>query len=307
MMAESLPASRQVPRRRAWGARSRFTNGSSGTVVRWRTLGVRLLVVALMVLVGFVILYPVLMVIFTALKTDAELARNPLGVPHTWTFANFGSAWRDAGMSKLFLNSVIVSLGVVTGSVLLSAMGAFALARLEFPGKRVLPILLTIGLVLPFETLMIPIFYTFRAFHALNSYWAMILPQVGMALPFGILLIRGFIADLPQELFDAAEIDGAGLWRQFVSIVTPLARPALMALAVFQFLWSWNQYLVALVMVQDPALRTVPLGLTFFVGRHETFYTGLAAAAVIAMLPMFALYVVFHRQIQQANLAGVLK
>lgn len=277
------------------------------SVVRWRTLLTRSLLLVVMGALGFVILYPVLMVIFTAVKSDAELVHNPLGVPLVWTFVNFETAWRDAGMSKLFLNSVIVSAAVVSGSVSLSAMGAFALARLEFPGKRLLLALLTIGLILPFETLMIPIFYTFRAFHALNSYASMIMPQVGLALPFGILLVRGFIADLPQELFDAAEIDGAGIWRQFLFIATPLSRPALVALAVFQFLWSWNQYLVALVLVQDPALRTVPLGLTYFVGRHETFYTGLAAAAVIAMLPMFALYVIFHRQIQHANLAGVLK
>lgn len=275
--------------------------------IRWRRLVAQLLVVATMSVIGLAILYPVLMVIFTAFKTDAELARNPLGIPHFWTFVNFESAWTDAGMSRLFLNSVMISVGVVIGSVILSAMGAYALARLEFPGKRVLPILLTVGLVLPFETLMIPLFYTFKAFHVLNTYWAMILPQVGLALPFGILLIRGFIADLPQELFDAAEIDGAGIWRQFLYVVAPLSRPAIIALSVFQFLWSWNQYLIGLVMVQDPSMRTIPLGLTFFVGRYATFYTGLAAAAVIAMLPMFAMYVVFHRQIQQANLAGVLK
>jgi raffinose/stachyose/melibiose transport system permease protein len=247
--------------------------------LRWRKALTQALVFLLMCVIGFVILYPVLMVLFTALKTDAELARNPLGIPQHVTLVNFDSAWRDAGMSKLFLNSVMISVGVVLGG----------------------------GLVLPFETLMIPLFYTFKALHALNTYWAMILPQVGLALPFGILLVRGFIADLPQELFDAAEIDGAGLWRQFLSVVIPLARPALIALSVFQFLWSWNQYLIGLVMVQDPNMRTIPLGLTFFVGRYSTFYTGLAAAAVIAMLPMFAMYVVFHRQIQQANLAGVLK
>ena len=275
--------------------------------IRWRKLLSQVFLLALMCAIGFVVVYPVLMVIFTAFKTNAELARNPLGVPREWTSANFADAWREAGMSRLFLNSVMISSGVVLGSVALSAMGAFALARLEFPGKRVLPVLLTVGLVLPFETLMIPLFYTFKAFHGLNTYWAMILPQIGLALPFGILLVRGFIAGLPQELFDAAEIDGAGLWRQFLHVVVPMARPALVALAVFQFLWSWNQYLIALVMVQDPNMRTIPLGLTFFVGRYSTFYTGLAAAAVIAMLPMFAMYVVFHRQIQQANLAGVLK
>jgi raffinose/stachyose/melibiose transport system permease protein len=275
--------------------------------VRWRRLIVNILLILLMTAIALVILYPVLMVLFTALKSDAELARNPLGLPQHITLVNFETAWQDAGMSKLFLNSVMISVGVVAGSVLLSAMGAFALARLEFAGKRWLPILLTGGLVLPFETLMIPLFYTFKAIHRLNTYESMILPQVALALPFGILLVRGFVADLPQELFDASEIDGAGLWRQFIYVVVPLSRPALIALAVFQFLWSWNQYLIGLVMVQDPNMRTIPLGLSYFVGRYSTFYTGLAAAAVIAMLPMFAMYVVFHRQIQQANLAGVLK
>ena len=275
--------------------------------IRWRRTLTRAIQLAVMIAIAAVILYPVLMVIFTAFKSDAELARNPLGIPQRWTFVNYGTAWTDAGMSKLFLNSVMISLGVVIGSVFLSAMGAYALARLEFPGKRWLPVLLAGGLVLPFETLMIPLFYTFKAFHGLNTYWAMILPQVALALPFGILLVRGFIADLPQELFDAAEIDGAGIWRQLIYLVFPLARPALVALAVFQFLWSWNQYLIGLVMVQNPNMRTIPLGLTFFVGRYSTFYTGLAAAAVIAMLPMFMMYVLFHRQIQQANLAGALK
>ncbi len=273
----------------------------------WQRRASQLVMFAVMSAVALVILYPLLIVIFTAFKSDAELVHNPLGIPAIWTIDNFAVAWRDAGMSNLFLNSVFVSTCVVIGTVILSSMGAFALARLDFPGRGVLPILLTIGLVLPFETLMIPLFYTFRPIKLLNTYWAMILPQVGLALPFGILLLRGFIEELPQEFFDAAEIDGAGLWQQFRHLIIPLARPALIALAVFQFLWSWNQYLIALVMVQDPSLRTIPLGLSFFVGRYETFYTGLAAAAVIALLPMFTFYVIFHRYILQANLAGALK
>lgn len=275
--------------------------------IRWRRKLTQAVQVAVMISIAVVILYPVLLVIFTAFKSDAELVHNPLGIPQRWTLVNYVLAWNDAGMSKLFLNSVMISLSVVIGSVFLSAMGAYALARLEFSGKRWLPIFLAGGLVLPFETLMIPLFYIFKAFHGLNTYWAMILPQVALALPFGILLVRGFIADLPQELFDAAEIDGAGIWRQLIYLVIPLASPALVALAVFQFLWSWNQYLIGLVMVQNPNLRTIPLGLTFFVGRYSTLYTGLAAAAVIAMLPMFMMYVLFHRQIQQTNLAGALK
>jgi raffinose/stachyose/melibiose transport system permease protein len=262
---------------------------------------------AVMVLIAAVVLYPLLILVFTAFKSQAELVTNPLGIPNAWTVVGFGSAWDDAGMGSLMVNSLIVSTSVVIGTLVLASLGGFAFARLRFRGKRVFPILLTIGLVLPFEVLMVPIFYTFREFGLLNTYVSMILPQIALGLPFGILLLRGFIADLPGELFDAAEIDGAGLWSQYSDIAIPLIRPALIALAVFQFLWSWNNYLVALVMVQSSDLRTIPLGLSFFIGRFGTNYTSLAAAAVIALLPSLTVYVVFHRRVLKVNLAGALK
>ncbi len=258
-------------------------------------------------LIALIVLYPLQILVFTAFKSEAELVLNPLGVPNEWTTDGFARAWDDARMGSLMVNSLIVSVSVVAGTVFLASLGGFAFGRLHFWGKRAFPILLTIGLVLPFEVLMIPIFYTFRGLGLLDSYLSMIIPQIALGLPFGILLLRGFIADLPQELFDAGEIDGAGLWSQYRHIAMPLARPALIALAVFQFLWSWNQYLVALVMVQSSDLRTIPLGLSFFVGRFQTNYTALAAAAVIALLPSLSLYIVFHRHVLRANLSGALK
>jgi raffinose/stachyose/melibiose transport system permease protein len=258
-------------------------------------------------ILALIVLYPLQILVFTAFKSEAELVLNPLGVPNQWTADGFGRAWNDARMGSLMVNSLIVSASVVAGTVFLASLGGFAFARLQFWGKRAFPILLTIGLVLPFEVLMIPIFYTFRGLGLLDSYLSMILPQIALGLPFGILLLRGFIADLPQELFDAGELDGAGLWSQYRRIAMPLARPALIALAVFQFLWSWNQYLVALVMVQSSDLRTIPLGLSYFVGRFQTNYTSLAAAAVIALLPSLSLYIVFHRHVLRANLSGALK
>lgn len=262
---------------------------------------------ALMVVIAVVVLYPVQILVFTAFKSEGELVTNPIGIPGAWTTAGISRAWNDAKMGGLMVNSLIVSTLVVIGTVVLSSLGGFALGRLEFWGRRALPVLLTIGLVLPFEVLMVPIFYTFRSLGLLNSHLAMALPQIALGLPFGILLLRGFIADLPQELFDAGEIDGAGLWSQYRHIAMPLALPALVALAVFEFLWSWNQYLVALVMVQSSDLRTIPLGLSFFIGRFAANYTALAAAALIALLPSLALYVVFHRHVLRANLSGALK
>ncbi len=281
--------------------------GSRMSIARWRRRAARLATLCLMSLIAFAVLYPLLLVVFTAFKTEAELVRNPLGLPHLWTGANLARAWYEAGMRDLILNSLLVSGGVVIGVVILSSMGAFALARMQFPGRALLPILLTVGLVLPFQTLMIPLFYTFKTLGLLNTRWAMILPQVGLGLPFGILLLRSFILDLPQDLFDAAEMDGCGLWSQYRYLILPLTKPGLIALAVFEFLWSWNEYLVPLVMVQDAALRTIPLGLGFFVGRFQAFYTGLAAAALIAFLPSFGFYLIFHRQVLRANLAGALK
>jgi len=275
---------------------------------RWQRLRLRSVLAFLFVaLLTVVVLYPLQILIFTAFKSSAELIRNPLGVPNDWTTAGFGAAWNDARMGSLMVNSLIVSTSVVIGTVFLSSLGGFAFGRLHFLGKRAFPVLLTIGLVLPFEVLMVPIFYTFRGLGLLDSYASLIIPQVALGLPFGILLLRGFIVELPQDLFDAAEIDGAGLWDQYRRIAMPLARPALIALAVFQFLWSWNQYLVALVMVQTSDLRTLPLGLSFFIGRFQTNYTALAAAAVIALLPSLALYVVFHRHVLKVNLAGALR
>jgi ABC-type glycerol-3-phosphate transport system permease component len=256
---------------------------------------------------ALVILYPVAILVFTAFKTGPDLIANPTGLPTNWTFANLAKAWDQARMGTLMINSLIVSGGVVLGTVALSSIGGFAFGRLEFRGRRWLPILLTIGLVLPFEVLMVPIFYTFRDLGLLNSYLAMILPQVALGLPFGILLIRGFIVDLPSELFDAAEIDGAGLWHQYRYIAMPLAKSALVALGVLELLWSWNQYLVALVMVQTTSLRTIPLGLSLFVGRYQTDYVTLAAAALIALVPSLVLYIVFHRHVLRANLSGALK
>lgn len=277
------------------------------TAIKGKTLRNRTLTFMLMLFIAIVMLYPFRMVVSTAFKTEAERIRNPLGLPQQWTAENIIKAWEATNMGNLMKNSLIVSVGTTAGTVFLACLGGFALARLRFPGRALMPYLLALGLVLPFEVLMVPIFYTYRALGLLNGYWSMILPQIGLGLPFGILLMRGFIADLPQEYFEAIELDGGDLIGQFRYLVLPLALPAIMTLSVLQFLWSWNTYLITLVMVQNPALRTVPLGLGFFVGRYQTQYNLLASAALIVALPMLVLYAVFSRRILQTNVTSGLK
>lgn len=267
----------------------------------------RLAVLAVMLGIAAFFFYPLQLVISTAFKTEAERIRNPLGVPQEWTADFVFKAWRVTNMGGLMTNSLIVSAGTTIGAVFLSCLGGFAMARLRFPGRKALPYLLALGLVLPFEVLMVPVFYTYRAMGLLNGYWSMILPQIGLGLPFGILLIRGFVEDLPEDYFEAMELDGGGLLNQFFSLVVPLAYPAIVTLSVFQFLWSWNTYLVALVMVQNPALHTVPLGLGYFIGRYSTDYNLLSSAALIAAAPMIILYLLFSRQILQTSVTSGLR
>jgi raffinose/stachyose/melibiose transport system permease protein len=260
-----------------------------------------------MLAIAIVMLYPIQLIVSTAFKTEAERIRNPLGFPNEWTLENIVKAWQVTKMGNLMKNSLLVSAWTTGLAVFLSCLGGFAIARLRFPGRNLLPYLLALGLVLPFEAIMVPTFYTYRFLNLLNNYWSMILPLVGLGLPFGILLIRGFISDLPEEYFEAMKLDGGDFFIQFFRLVIPLAWPAIITLSVFQFLWSWNTYLVSLVMVQNPALRTVPLGLGFFVGRYHTQYNLLSSAALISAVPMILLYVVFSRQILQTNVTSGLK
>lgn len=274
--------------------------------LRPRVLALKLAVTLLLSAIGLAVLYPLVLLVFTALKSPAELAHNTFGPPTRIALQNLGDVWRTEGLGRFLFNSIVVTSGVVLGTVALSALGGFGFARLHFRGKPVLMTLMVLGLVVPFETLIIPTFYLLRSVNLLSTYWAMILPQVGLGLPFGILLVRSFTVGLPQELFSAAELDGCTLWQRFWYIAVPLTRPALAAVAIFQLIWSWNQYLLPLVVVQDPDMRTLPVMLGFFIGKYSADFGRLTAAALILFLPTFLFYALFHRQILNARLTGAL-
>ena len=233
--------------------------------------------------------------------------RNPFGFPWSIFIQNYVEVWQNEGLAHYLMNSINVSGFVVLGTVSLSALGGFGLARLKFKGKNALLVLLVMGLVVPAETLIIPLFYMMRFLHLLSTYAALILPQVALGLPFSILLVHSFMQGLPHELFEAAEIDGCSTWDRFWRIAVPLIRPALIGVAIFQFIWSWNQYLLPLVLVQKPEMRTVPVMLGYYIGKHGANYGDLTAASVILFLPILIFYLVFHRQILGVRLTGALK
>jgi raffinose/stachyose/melibiose transport system permease protein len=261
------------------------------------------------VLAGFFSLFvltPVFLVVVTALKDRGQIVRDPLGLPVVYIWQNFPRAWENGHFGLYFRNSLMITLPVVVGVLAFSLLAAYAFALLSFRGKNALFTLLLVGLTIPLGVLAIPLFYEMLALRLLDTHWALILPQIGISMPFGILLLRSFIQDLPREILDAGRIDGCTDWGLLRHIVLPLSRPALFSLLIFSFTWSWNEFLLAIVLLQTEAARTLPLGLNFFRGRYSTDFPMLMAGATITFIPVMIVYLIFQRHFIKGIAAGSL-
>lgn len=252
-------------------------------------------------------LAPLAWILLTSLRTTREVAFDPIGLPATPMWGNFADAWTTADFGRLFLNSTVVALGTVVGVLLLAGIAAYAFAILPVPGRSGLYALFVAGLIVPIGLLVVPLFYQMRGLGLLNSSMALILPQVAISLPFAIVLLRAFIVDIPSEILDAARVDGTGPLRLFGAIVLPLIKPAILALVVFDVIWSWNQFLLPLVLTQDPRAHTLPLGLSFFMGRYAVDFPRLMAGATISMVPTVVIFVLFQRHMIRGIASGAFK
>ncbi|MGI9254165.1 MAG: carbohydrate ABC transporter permease [Thermomicrobiales bacterium] len=254
-----------------------------------------------------VFLVPIIWIWLSAFKAPKEISKNPFGIPEVWRWGNFAEAWSTGRFGQNLGNSLIYAVAIVGGVTILASLGGYALASLPLPAPNALLVMFMLGLMIPFESVMIPLFYLERDLHMLGTYWAFIIPGIALRLPFGIFLMRGFFKGLPKELADAARVDGANEWEAFRDVMLPLAKPGMSALIVFQFLWTWNQFLLPLVMVQKDELRPVSTGMMFFFGRFTAQRDLIAAGAVIAMIPVLVLYLLMQRRFIEGVTAGALK
>jgi raffinose/stachyose/melibiose transport system permease protein len=253
------------------------------------------------------VVLPMVWIVSTSLKTRAEVSMAPLALPTTWVWTNYPEAWDIGRFGTYFLNSVLVVVPVVIGVLLLSLLAAFAFVSYEFRGKSTVFAVLLAGLTIPIGVLVVPLYYQMLGLKLVNTIWALVLPEIAISLPFGILLLRSFMTNLPRAIIDAARIDGANDWQLLWHVVAPLTRPALLSLLIFTFMWSWNQFLLPVVLVQTESARTLPLGLNFFQGRYSSNLPLLMAGATISFLPIVLIYVAFQRQFIRGITAGALK
>lgn len=261
------------------------------------------------VLITFVLIaiVPVFWVLSTSLKTTHEVALSPLGPPTSFRFGNYAEAWVQGRFGKYFGNSVIVSIPIVFGTVSLACLAGYGLARFRLPGRSFIFYFFLLGLMVPFQSIMIPLFYTLRDIGFLGTYWAMIVPMIALGMPFGIFFMRAFFLGLPNDLVDAAKIDGCNDFNVFRFVMLPLAGPAIATLAVFNFMGAWNAFLLPLIYMQKEELRPLVLGLMFFRSRYTQNIPLTMAGATIVMLPIIIVYIIFQRKFIQGLTAGAVK
>jgi raffinose/stachyose/melibiose transport system permease protein len=256
-------------------------------------------------LFSLIAILPIVGIVFTALQQPGSLAG--FGRFDGIHPGNLADAWRDGNFGTYLKSSAIVTVTVVVCSVVLSVLAGYAFGLMRFRGAQALFYVFLLGLMVPLEAMIVPLYYDLRDLKLTDTYWALILPQIGTSVAFGTFWMRAFFRSVPRSLVEAARIDGASSWFTLWRVLLPLARPAVLTMMVLLFMWTWNEFLLALVMVSDEGLRTAPLGLSFFQGRNQADLTLLSAGAVIVALPVVVLYVFLQRHFIRGMLSGAVK
>jgi alpha-1,4-digalacturonate transport system permease protein len=261
------------------------------------------LIAALLVVV---FLIPVLYILLSAFKPMNELFTNtPAFFPKKWTFDNFRGALATGDFTKYIFNSFIVAITSTFLAVIINTMSGYALAKFRFKGDTIVMIMILSTIMLPLEIIMVPIFQVLKFFGLYNSLWALIIPPA--ATPTGIFLMRQYLLTIPDEIIQSARIDGASEWKIFTKIILPNAKPAIATLAIFSFMWRWNDYVWPLIAISDPKKYTLQLAIANLTGEFGTDYNSVLAISAVSMIPMLIVFIIFQRQFVQGTMDSGMK
>jgi multiple sugar transport system permease protein len=257
---------------------------------------------------GALMLIPFAYMLATSFKPHAFVFELPPDfIPNEPTVQNYKDAWSSNQFDRYFANSLVVAFATTLISVIVSAMMAYAFARFTFPGKRLLFGLLLIGLMVPTIMIIIPQFLLARTLGVIDSLVGLVLFYVATTVSLNTFLLRGFFEEIPDELEEAMIVDGATAWRRFWMLFVPLAKPALATVAIFSFLASWDEFVWALTVINDPDKRTLPIAIALFQGQHVTSWGLVFAASTIAVVPVVAVFLAFQRYFVSGLTAGAVK
>jgi N-acetylglucosamine transport system permease protein len=256
---------------------------------------------ALLVIWSLIVLIPLVWVLMTSFKSTQEvLSGSPLALPTKLHWENYANAWEQAGIGQWFVNTVIVVGFSLASVMVLGAMCAYVLARFSFPGNRLIYYFMLAGLTFPIFLAIVPLFFTLKNIGLLNTLPGLIMTYVAFALPFTVFFLHSFFAQLPKEIYEAAQVDGASEWRTFFQVMLPMARPGMAAVSIFNFLGLWNQFLLPVALNTKPENYVLTQGMASFASSagYSVDCGALFAAVVITLLPVRVVYVIFQRQLQ---------
>ena len=255
------------------------------------------------------VLGPILLVLLNSFKNRGGIFDDPLGLPTkaTLSLAGYAKVLGDAGVTHMFMNSAIVTSVSLCAILLLGAMAAWALTEYGFFGNRLLALFLAFGIMVPIRLGSVAILQEMVALDLVNTLTALVLVYVAQGLPLAVMILSEFVAQVPQELKDAARCDGVGEYRIFFQVVLPLIRPAVATVAVFTMVPIWNDLWFPLILAPSEQTQTITLGVQQFVGQFATDWNAVLAALSLAVLPILVLYAVFSRQLIRGITAGAVK
>jgi N-acetylglucosamine transport system permease protein len=265
-------------------------------------------------LIGWALLttLPLLWAVLSSFKSDDEILTDPWSLPSRLRWENWGRAWNEAHIGRYFLNSAIVVTGALALTMLLGAMAAYVLARYTFRGRRIVYFAFVGGMMFPVFLALVPLFFVVRNLGMLGTLPGLTLVYAAYSLPFTVFFLTAFFRTLPTSVAEAAMVDGCGHFRLFFSVMLPMARPGLVSVGIFNFLFQWNQYVLPIVLMQGEGAENkwvLAQGLTALAVNegYRGDFSGLFAGMTIAMLPVILGYLLFHRQVQSGLAAGQLR
>jgi alpha-1,4-digalacturonate transport system permease protein len=257
-------------------------------------------------LIVFLFLIPVIYTVSSSFKSMSELfSTSPTFFPRRWTLSNYVHVLSSGNYIRYILNSLFVATTSTAIAIVINTMSGYALAKYKFKGSTVIMIVILSTIMLPLEIFMAPIFKIIAFFGMYDSLWAIIIPPA--ATPTGIFLMRQYLITIPDDIINSARIDGASEWKIFTSIIIPNAKPAIATLAIFSFMWRWNDYIWPLIAIFSPQKYTLQLAIANLTGEFGTDYTSALAISVFSMIPMLIIFIIFQRQFVQGTVESGMK
>lgn len=261
----------------------------------------------LMIIFAVMCLYPLLWLFLASFKTNQELYTNTWGLPASWSLTNYINAIIKGNILRYFVNSVIIAISAVIITAILATMASYAITRMRWKLSKTAYNVFLLGMMIPVYALIIPLFSIFKGMGILNTYLAVIIPQIAVGLPMSIFIICGFMEGIPGDLEEAAIIDGCSIYKCFISIILPISKSSIVTVAVVQFINVWNDLLLPRIFLTDSNMMTLPVGLTNFQAMYSTDYVGEIAAVIITIIPTILVYIALHKQIMEGMVAGAVK